>query len=274
MNAILRDLATPALVCAIEENLYCFITALGQWPRAEVHQEPGLSWSITDLPFSLFNSVMRTRLTTDEVDAAIDCAVARAKARKVPISWWTGPSTQPADLALHLRKHGFCESEVAPGMAVDLAHLTEVHPTLPGLTVEIARDAASRAEWGLTSSLGFGSNGEFAEHVGSVWSDLLSCVRMDTIVPYLGRLNGKPVATSMLMYGAGVAGIYAVATLPEARRKGIGAVMTAMPLQAARDAGYTVGILQASEMGVGVYRSLGFREYCKIYEYVWRPPAD
>jgi GNAT superfamily N-acetyltransferase len=69
----------------------------------------------------------------------------------------------------------------------------------------------------------------------------------------------------------GVAGIYAVATMPEVRRKGIGGWITLYPLLQARAVGYKVGVLKASEMGESVYRSLGFQDYCRITQYVWQP---
>jgi ribosomal protein S18 acetylase RimI-like enzyme len=81
---------------------------------------------------------------------------------------------------------------------------------------------------------------------------------------YLGYLNGRPVSTSTVFYGGGVAGIYCVSTLPEARGKGIGAAITLKPLQEARDMGYRVGVLQSSEMGFNVYKKLGFRHLCQI----------
>ncbi len=273
MADILHDLSTPKLVAAIEENLYSFMDILQRWPRAEVHRQPGVTWCITDVPFPLFNSIMRTRLSSDAADGVIESIIAKAELRHVPLSWWTGPTTHPVELCMHLRHHGFRESEAAPGMAVTLSEVDARRSVVPGLSIEIVRDPVGLTQWGLTSSLGFGAPVEEAERLAPVWCDLLCCADPDASFPFVGYLDGKPVATSWLIYGAGVAGIYAVGTLPEARRKGIGAAMTTRPLLDARNAGYKAGILQSSEMGHSVYRSLGFREYCKVYEYIWVPPA-
>ena len=77
---------------------------------------------------------------------------------------------------------------------------------------------------------------------------------------YVGRLDGRPVATSRLSLAGGAAGIYAVETLAEFRGRGIGRAMTLAPLLAARRLGYRIGTLQSSEAGFGVYRSIGFEE--------------
>jgi GNAT superfamily N-acetyltransferase len=84
----------------------------------------------------------------------------------------------------------------------------------------------------------------------------------------IGFLNGMPVARSALAFDAGVAGIYAVGTIPSARGKGIGRAMTVLPLLEARRLGYRVGILQASHMGYSLYQMIGFKKVCRYRLYV------
>jgi GNAT superfamily N-acetyltransferase len=89
---------------------------------------------------------------------------------------------------------------------------------------------------------------------------------------YIAYQDGEAVATSALLLRAGVAGIFAVATIPRARRRGIGALLTLVPLLEARRRGYRVGTLQATPMGFPVYERLGFREVCRpISLYFWSP---
>ena len=86
---------------------------------------------------------------------------------------------------------------------------------------------------------------------------------------YLAYLDDEPVATTTIYLGAGVAGVYFVMTIPEARRRGIGAAITLAGLQEARDSGYRTGVLGSSAAGRSVYAGLGFREYCTIDLYEW-----
>ena len=88
---------------------------------------------------------------------------------------------------------------------------------------------------------------------------------------YLGSLDGVPVATVKLFYAAGVVSVQHVMTLPEARRRGIGAALVVGALHQARLAGYRLAILTTTPVGYGLYRRLGFREYGRWSGYLWRP---
>jgi ribosomal protein S18 acetylase RimI-like enzyme len=89
-------------------------------------------------------------------------------------------------------------------------------------------------------------------------------------VRWVGSLDGRVVASSGMMLAGGVAGIYNVATAPDARRRGIGAALTAAAVAEGRERGYEVAVLGASELGYGVYARMGFREVCR--DRVWMLP--
>jgi len=90
---------------------------------------------------------------------------------------------------------------------------------------------------------------------------------------YVAFLDGRPVDMSALFLGAGVAGVYEVATAKDARRQGSGAAATLAPLRRARELGYRIGVLQASALGTGVYARLGFQQVCSFSLYAWEPPS-
>ena len=75
----------------------------------------------------------------------------------------------------------------------------------------------------------------------------------------------------MLFNGAGVAAVFGVATAPEARGKGIGAAITLIAYQEAKQMGYRHGVLFATDLGAPVYRRIGFRDVgATISRYLWR----
>lgn len=271
MEEILQDLSPARLALATEENLSSWIPVLGVIGESRLNDPPGVNRSISPIPVALFNSIMDARLEPGSEESTIQQIKSDAEVRKVPVLWWVGPSTRPANLGKLLEKSGFIIDDDGPGMAVELANLNESQSVPDGLVIEAVHDDSISREWCTTMGLGFEAPAERIDIMADHWQQLICKVNPEITQAFIARLHGKPVATSLLQIGAGVAGIYAVATLPAARRKGIGAQVTLYPLLLARAMGYKAGVLQASQMGFSVYRSLGFQECCRISSYVYRP---
>jgi GNAT superfamily N-acetyltransferase len=84
---------------------------------------------------------------------------------------------------------------------------------------------------------------------------------------FVGHLGGAPIATSVSARTGDTVGIYSVATAPAARGRGVGTAMTWHLLRDA-DPGWTLAVLQASDMGRSIYERMGFTLVREYDEYV------
>lgn len=264
---ILHDLSPTALTHAIEENLFALVAAFQRWPRAQTHVDDTIRWSLTDVPFPLFNGVFAARFATASAGTRIRAVVAQAEARRVPLLWWTGPRTRPTNLAEHLLAHGFVEAGQLPGMAITLTPDTVAGPAPAKLSIRVAANATELAAWSATCSAAL----DLPAPVAEANHDFMRHVDPLTTRAYVSYLDGVPVATSVAMFAGGVAGIYNVATLPAVRRQGIGQAMTLAPMRDALAAGHRAAILHATAMAEPIYRRMGFRDYCRIGQYLHVP---
>jgi ribosomal protein S18 acetylase RimI-like enzyme len=260
MGTAEHDLSIRPLARMVEANLAEHYAYLGHAPGAELADEGDLLWVITGVMSATQNGVVRARLghlTPAALGARIDQVLRRFRDRRVYMSWWVGPATEPPEIGAHLEAHGMPAGRV-PGMAADLVTLNEP-PAAPGLAVVPVTDEAALWRW-------VGVHGhDFSEADRRAHIELYAGLGLSHRLPWrhdVGRRDGKPVGASSLFLGGGAAGIYNVATVPEARRQGIGTAMTLAPLRQARAEGYRVGVLQSSAAGASVYRRLGFGRCC------------
>jgi hypothetical protein len=157
---------------------------------------------------------------------------------------------------------GFVPGGAEPGMAVRIPELVAPR-AVPGLSLARVGDDAALGVWEATLGQGFGEGEREARWAASVFRKL---GYDDPWRHYVGWLDGAPVATATVYLGAGVAGLYFVMTVPEARRRGIGAAIT---YGALRDVDAEYAVLGSSDAGRPVYEALGFRERCSIELYEW-----
>ncbi|UCC61447.1 MAG: GNAT family N-acetyltransferase [Anaerolineae bacterium] len=268
-DSILQDLSTPAVIRALEANINAQIPLMyASMPRVAITVEPDLLCVMTDLPNLNLNGVYWAAFPPEHVEAKIDDVLRRYReGQHVPMLWAVGPTTRPRNLAAHLLPRGFRIAFRGRGMAADLLALEEAWPAPTPLIVERVRSAEQLRQWFHPVTVSF----EMPEMVADAFFDLFAGRGFGQEVPwrlFLGKVEDQPVAASRLFCAAGVAGIYHVATLPEARGRGLGTAMTLAAVRGARELGYRVAILTASDEGYGIYRRLGFQDCCQADIYL------
>jgi len=269
MVDILGDLSDTKLVKSIikanwENYHYC----LGRSPSVELSIGRYLTWLITNMPDHFMNLVVCTELPEDGIDELIEDALSHFRLLNIKRLSWLAEKGVPADkLKRHLLSHGLTFNEsFGVEMAVDMQGLSEGPPNPNGLEIVLVDDQKLLRQWIHIASVGFGVSSEWE----SVWFEFFNDAACTSpFQTYLAFLNGKPVGTSQLFSSAGVAGIYNVTCIPDARGQGVGSAVVRAPLLESRKQGYQVGILQASAMGYKVYKRLGFQDFGKLSVYLW-----
>lgn len=265
MSDKLHDLSTPALVQAIRANFYEFFRLIAL-SGSQPHVPGGVRWC-TAVPHPWFRGVLVNQPYSPEHAGAIQDQIRYFKDQNVgEFSWWQDTSVPPGSWDRALEAQGFAATKGPPGMAMDLNTLPPKIQLSPDLQIRAIGEPEEMREYNRALTLGF----EFPDSWEAPLLEFFT--RPGVALPirhYLGELSGEHAGTATLLLGAGVAGIYNIATLPEARRRGIGTALTLQPLYDARDLGYRVGILHADPDGYGVYEKIGFQQYCEMDHHIW-----
>jgi GNAT superfamily N-acetyltransferase len=128
------------------------------------------------------------------------------------------------------------------------------HP-LPSPEIRPVADAATRADFNHLMSVAFGVPFSISRQIYDSESTWRAGMK-----GHVAYLDGAPVATTATVAAAGVIGVYAVATLPEHRRRGFGEVVMRHALECARgETGLTRSVLQSSDAGYSLYQKMGYR---------------
>jgi len=265
----LLDTSLEGLAAAIEADTIG-TRVLGPELPVTAHRDADADW-VTGAPMDPYtNTVASARFQPETADVRIASIVAAYDALPAPFLWWRAPFHGPSDLGERLeRAHVFSIDDHVPAMAMALAYLGPAPDAPDGLEVRGVRDEAGlRDYFGILAAEppDEGAPPQWpAEKLERVVARLRERVpREPAPLRIVGYLDRRPVATARLSLAGGAAGVYAVATLPAARGRGIGAALTHMVMATGRDLGYRVATLQSSSMGYRIYERLGFRH---VFDY-------
>ncbi len=115
------------------------------------------------------------------------------------------------------------------------------------------------------TSIGFPPEvfGGYSNHIG-----LLA----ENVAAFIAYLDGEPVSIAMTIISHGVAGIYWVGSLEQARGKGLGRAVTAAATNAGFKLGAELASLQASPMGKPIYEAMGYETIFDYRLFMSPPP--
>lgn len=218
-----------------------------------VRREDGVALLASGLPYRLFNQVVvvESGANADAMAAAV--RTMRDRRARFMVSLRRGVDDRFVGLMSELGLVLPDDQEPMPGMA--LHPIPDAAPRqMDRYEIRAVTTAAGLEDHIVTAAAGFGMPEDLARSI--VAPDLWQ--RPGRTV-YVGYADDVPVATGLGVRTGRTIGVYNIATIESARRRGYGEAMTARVAADGRAAGCEVAILQASEMGRSTYERLGYR---------------
>jgi len=242
----------------VELNLWETWSNFGRGPECTLHDEDDVLWFETPIPIIPYNTVLRFQVEQD-VEQRIDALVQGYEKRNVAPLWIVHPSSIPTDLPKRLRNRGYQEIEIAPCMARSLENdLSETPPLPDGVEIREAIGEKDIMELYGLAAWRWGVPDDYRPQLKKIFEEFKVGERTTNTRFWLAWKDGVPISKVALYNGSGSAGIYAVATKPEARGLGIASILVNIALQAAREMGHKLAVLDSSPLAEKLYQRLGF----------------
>lgn len=257
------------LAAEIEANLAHHFSLFGSLPGSVGSITRDRTWVATRVSHPVPNGVFRFEVSPSHTDIAIDEILSEFDSRAIPFRWIVGPSARPADLGDRLQARGLCHTRDWIGMAADLEPARAFDRRSEAAIAEV-ESVGNFADYLRVLGDGFGFPDELIDLFGATFGQR-TLGPSEPLRHFVAYVDGRPAATTTIHAVEGVAGIYWVATVPWARRRGIGTDLVDYVLCAAALAGARLAVLHSTAMGLGPYRRAGFRDVCLLALY---EPAD
>lgn len=252
--ALDREVAVQGL----EQNLWDLWSNFGRGRDAHLIDFPNELWFQTPVDAIPYNSVLRFARSDSSTDQRIDAILGHYRRAGRPVLWLVHPSALPCDLDQRLAARGLEHAETLLGMVARLDSLPDpagetVDADIREVTDQSGRvDVASLIAWRYDlDGPGLRFVHRCVEDVGIGWPG-------NPTRAWVAYVGGQPMAKALLHDDGDFAGLYGVATRPEARGRGLARELTLRAFAAARHEGREIGVLHATPMAMNLYRSLGF----------------
>lgn len=275
-NAVTTAVSEHVLSLSDANAVEALIHFTSNTPGGEVECGPGyvLATGGSAYAGSFHNAAARSDRGADP-DLVIHSALRFFGARCRPFSLWIGDHVD-GDLARAAERIGLEQRVHGPGAAgMALARPLDV-ADLPGVVVRQVAHAAMVKEFGDVVAEAFAHRAEGPQPRDATLRMFASDASLldRRVIAVIAYKSERPVACGMSFLSAGAAGLYWMATVPAARGRGLGELLTRTITSLSFARGARLIVLQASTMGEPIYQRLGFREVTRYRRYIGRPAGD
>jgi hypothetical protein len=219
-------------------------------PDGWFRRTDGVVAFVTGVALPALNGVLPERVDLDEVRVA--ALLDEVASSGLSYCLQLRPGSPPA-LRSVAAARGMVADEEVPAMVLDDPELLEAAQAIDGLVIRLL-DPSDAAVHAIALARGFGVPSE--PFLQLMTPALLEKAGMRC---YVGEADGDIVTTGLGITLPPFVGVWNIATVPEQRRRGYGAAVTARAIADGFRAGASWSFLQSSPAGYAVYSALGFR---------------
>jgi ribosomal protein S18 acetylase RimI-like enzyme len=226
--------------------------------------EEDASFVHSNIPDESFNYVFENHFKKDSANIRIKEIIEFFKQKNVPWTWWVSPGDTPDELECELSKFGFAKTEEYRGMFCDMS-ARNILLHLPNIDVKKVRTISQLRDFYTVHA---------SENFDNIWRKMSRKIFDDysALEFYVGYADQKPVTAGLVVFHAGIAGIYSVATDQHERKKGYATALMDFLLNRIEEKGYEHAVLSTSANVKMLYGRLGFQDMC-VYR-GWKKPAN
>lgn len=216
------------------------------------------------------NFVIYSDLDERTAEAAVQRQAAYFRTLGRPVEWKLYGHDRPPELAALLAAAGFKPGDTDDILVLELAQAPDV--LLRPLTADVRR-VNDAAELEIVRSLLAEVHGREFAWLPARMARLMAADGYAAV--YLAYVDGLPAAVGWSFFGQSsrFASMWAGATLPQYRRRGLYSALVAARVQEAIARGYRFMTIDAGDMSRPIVERFGFRRLATAQEYVWEPPA-
>jgi len=210
----------------------------------------------------LLNIILRYSVPHVPTTADIEHLITPYRFYRLPFQWWLTRGAEPEGLRERLRELGMQTWGGATSMMLSLSGWQPSYPSVEGAKYTLS--SVSTAEERLAALQIICAVFFVPREPMARWTTDNPATHL-----YIAYLDSRPACALATMQQDGVVGVYHVATLPFARRRGIAGNLLIVALRDAAAAGCTVATLTATPEALRLYEQLGFHT-CGLLEQ-WVP---